>query len=195
MRDKRITVLKNPTNSGAAVSRNLSIANASGVFVAFIDSDDIWMPDKLERQIDFMGAEIDFSFTAYEIIDNVGGSIGKIVDKQRVRFFTYEDMLCKAATLGCSTVMLRRSQFANLKMPLVRTGQDYALWLKILKSGKNAYLLPEALTHYRITPNSISRNKLKKAKRQWEIYRKLEGLSFVKSFRCFLFYAVRAVIR
>ncbi|EOK5629794.1 glycosyltransferase family 2 protein, partial [Escherichia coli] len=78
-------------------------------------------------------------------------------------------MLRKKATLGCSTVILRVSAFPDVRMPDLRTGQDYATWLKILKRGTRAYLLPEVLTSYRIVNGSISRNKFKKALRQWEI--------------------------
>lgn len=80
-------------------------------------------------------------------------------------------------------------------MPNIRTGQDYAFWLKLLKQGSNARLFNSVLTEYRIMPNSISRNKLKKAKRQWEIYRSIEGLNLMKSLNCFVNYSVRAVFR
>ena len=104
-------------------------------------------------------------------------------------------MLKKKATLGCSTVMLRRNAFDDITMPLLRTGQDYATWLKLLKTGQNAYPLIDVLTQYRILPNSISRNKVKKAKRQWQIYREVEKLSLYKSAVSFCFYAWRAVFR
>ncbi|WP_305838815.1 hypothetical protein [Photobacterium leiognathi] len=80
-------------------------------------------------------------------------------------------------------------------MPLIRTGQDYGLWLKLLKTGKNAYKFNQVLTQYRILPNSISRNKIKKAKRQWQIYREIEKLPLLTSIECFCFYAYRAVFR
>ncbi len=193
--DIRVKIFKNNENSGAAVSRNNSIGNANGDFIAFIDSDDLWEPDKLEKQLAFMGGDIDFSFTAYDLIDEQGEPLSQTVDANQKGSFSYEDMLRKRATLGCSTVMLRRSAFADISMPLLRTGQDYATWLKLLKTGKKAHLLNEVLAHYRIMPNSISRNKFKKAKRQWQIYRKVENLPFVKSAICFSFYAWRAVFR
>lgn len=194
-KDSRVKSFRNIENSGAAITRNNSILHAAGDFIAFIDSDDYWEPEKLERQLQFMGEKIDFSFTAYAIMDERGNLTGKLVDANRSGSFGYDDMLCKAATLGCSTVMLRRSAFADLSMPLIRTGQDYALWLKLLKTGKRAHLIGEPLTRYRITPNSISRNKVKKAKRQWQIYREIEGLALPKAAYCFAFYAWRAVFR
>lgn len=193
--DERVKVFSNKVNSGAAVSRNNSLNHAEGDFIAFIDSDDLWKPDKLEKQLAFMSDGIDFSFTAYDLIDEQGKVLNQNVDVNQSGKFSYEDMLRKKATLGCSTVMLRPNAFDDISMPLLRTGQDYATWLKLLKTGKNAHLLNEVLSHYRIMPNSISRNKFKKAKRQWQIYRKVENLPLFKSATCFSFYAWRAVFR
>jgi len=194
--DRRVRVFQNSSNSGAAVSRNNSISQAKGEFIAFIDSDDLWMTDKLEKQIRFMDStKIDFSFTAYELINGNGAPLGKQVDTHLNSSISYEDMLRKKATLGCSTVMLRTRAFDDISMPLIRTGQDYGLWLKLLKTGSLAYPISEVLTQYRILPNSISRNKFKKSKRQWQIYRDIEGLSFFKSIQCFFYYAWRAVFR
>ncbi|MGF1701387.1 glycosyltransferase [Photobacterium makurazakiensis] len=194
--DERIILKRNTVNSGAAVTRNNSISYASGEFIAFIDSDDLWLPNKLAKQVSFMtNNSIDFSFTSYELIDETGVRIGASVDTHLTEPVSYKDMLRKKATLGCSTVMLRRSKFDDLSMPLIRTGQDYALWLKLLKTGTRAHAYSDVLTQYRIVPNSISRNKFKKAKRQWEIYRKIERLSLLESVECFVFYAYRAVFR
>ena len=194
--DNKVTVLKNTENSGAAVSRNLSISLARGDFIAFIDSDDLWLPSKLEKQIKFMEEnDINFSFTAYELIDEKGEKLGQQVDTHLKSFVTYDDMLKKKATLGCSTVMLKRSAFEDISMPLLRTGQDYATWLKLLKVGHNAHPITEILTQYRILPNSISRNKVKKARRQWQIYREIEKLPLLKAVECFFLYAWRAVFR
>ncbi|MDS1909561.1 glycosyltransferase [Vibrio parahaemolyticus] len=194
--DERVKVFRNNKNSGAAISRNNSIENAKGEYLAFIDSDDLWIDNKLELQLKFMiDKRINFSFTAYEIIDHNDNSTGKFVDTHHKKSLSYSDMLRKKATLGCSTVMLRKNAFSDLKMPLIRTGQDYALWLKLLKDGNRAYPLTTVLTKYRILPNSISRNKFKKAKRQWQIYRQLEDLSFFSSLECFCFYGWRAVFR
>lgn len=193
--DSRIHVFFSEVNGGAAVARNHSLSQASGEFIAFLDSDDLWHPTKLESQIEFMNDSIDFSFTAYEIIDEIGKVTGQLVDVNQDGEFTYQQMLKKQATLGCSTVMLRRGAFQEILMPVLRTGQDYALWLKLLKTGATASVLAKPLTQYRIMPNSISRNKVKKARRQWQIYRKVEKLPLIKSVECFCYYAVRAVFR
>ncbi|WP_449557210.1 glycosyltransferase family 2 protein [Huaxiibacter chinensis] len=197
-RDSRIRVFSNTVNSGAAVSRNNSIAESKGRYLAFLDSDDIWLPEKLSKQYTFMtlNNDVDFTFTAYEFIDVTGIRFGRPVDLQGHELsFSYYDMLRKKATLGCSTVMLRKAAFKDCKMPLIRTGQDYALWLKLLKEGKKAYLINEVLTQYRILPNSISRNKFKKCKRQWQIYRDLEKLNIYQSYISFAHYAWRAIFR
>jgi len=194
-KDERIKIFYNNMNSGAAVSRNNSLKESSGKYIAFIDSDDTWMPDKLEKQIEFMDEGIDFSFTAFQIVKEDSTLTDKIIDLKKQAPLGYKDMLKKKATLGCSTVMLRAERFPNLQMPLLRTGQDYATWLMILKSGTKAYLLPDALTRYRIVSNSISRNKYKKAKRQWQIYRSVERLSLTYSIFCFVNYAIKAIVR
>lgn len=195
-KDSRVKLYQNIKNSGAAVSRNNAISQAIGDYLAFIDSDDIWKVNKLKSQIEFMQSKsVSFCFTAYELIDIEGKSLNKTVDTHISMPLSYSDMLKKKATLGCSTVMLRVAEFTDISMPLIRTGQDYGLWLKLLRTGINATPLPIILTEYRIMPNSISRNKVKKASRQWEIYRKIEGLSLFYSMWCFAFYAWRAVFR
>ncbi|WP_318406934.1 glycosyltransferase family 2 protein [Photobacterium leiognathi] len=194
--DNRVRFFVNDVNSGAAVARNNSLNNVNGEYIAFIDSDDLWSSDKLEKQIEFMVSnDIGFSFTGYGLIDISGADLKKSVDIKPIGKVSYFDMLKKKATLGCSTVVLKKDKFDSISMPLIRTGQDYALWLNLLKDNKYAYHLNENLMQYRIMPNSISRNKFKKALRQWEIYRDLENLPFLFSFKCFVFYAVRAILR
>lgn len=193
--DGRVKVFRLPVNSGAAVARNMSLSHASGDFIAFIDSDDVWDCDKLERQIEFMGNGIDFSFTAYRLISEDGEPLGKTVDEQSLESVDYEGLLRKKVTLGCSTVMLRRAWCGVVQMPLLRTGQDYATWLELLKDGREAFLLGTALSSYRIVAGSISRNKIKKVARQWQIYRRYQNLSLRVSIICTSFYVWRAVFR
>lgn len=196
-KDQRIKLFKNTINSGAAVSRNKALTHAKGEYIAFIDSDDLWKEIKLEKQLEFMlQNKCGFSFTAYAVVKESGEITSKTIDFNKPkRNFTYNDMLYKKATLGCSTVMIKRDIIADLSMPLLRTGQDYAFWLKILKNNNQAFLFNEILTYYRIVPGSISRNKFKKAKRQWQIYREVEGLNLLKSTTCFIAYAYRALTR
>ena len=196
--DDRIQLIQNPSNRGAAFSRNVGLSESKSDYIAFLDSDDLWEKDKLKKQLFFMkDNNFSFSFTGYSIVNDLGEFKGETVDTKQKGSFSYKDMLAKKATLGCSTVMLSKKSFEGLlSMPLLRTGQDYAFWLKLLKNTtQKAHILPIALTQYRINPDSISRNKLKKAKRQWTIYRNNENLSFVKSLYYFCFYAFRAIFR
>ncbi|WNN42968.1 glycosyltransferase family 2 protein [Winslowiella toletana] len=195
--DARVCIKKNIINQGAAVSRNESLSRATGEYLAFVDSDDLWHPEKLSKQISFMlENQYNFTFTAYRLINEQGIVLNKEIDLRNKRTsFSYSDMLCKRATLGCSTVVVQKDIISDMTMPLLRTGQDYAFWLKILKQQKTAHLLQECLTDYRIVQNSISRNKFKKAARQWQIYRDVEKLNFVETVYSFINYAYRAVFR
>jgi teichuronic acid biosynthesis glycosyltransferase TuaG len=195
LEDSRITIFQNKINSGAAVSRNNSLRYSKGDFIAFIDSDDMWYPDKLKKQLKFMNEGIDFSFTSFEMVDENGKSLNRIIDNVPLEPLDYHCMLKKQATLGCSTVMLRKKAFDKIQMPLIRTGQDYATWLSLLKKNTKAHLYTEVLTKYRIVKGSISRNKFKKALRQWEIYRKVEGINIPKSCYYFIHYAFKATFR
>lgn len=194
--DERIKVAVNSENSGAAVTRNHSIDRSTGDYIAFLDADDLWKSDKLSLQLKFMqDNDYSFTYTAYELIDKEGEKLNCVVDFNNAESVDYKDMLKKKSTLGCSTVIVKRDVFNDLRMPDIRTGQDYATWLLILKKIGYAFCFNKVLTQYRIVPGSISRNKIKKAKRQWEIYRKFEHLSIIYSCYCFLFYAYRAVFR
>lgn len=194
-KDKRVKVFKNSTNQGAGYSRNRSISESQGKFIAFIDSDDLWDREKLCRQIDFMETnDILISFTPYRVISEDGVFLGKVVDRNSPKKITYQDLLKKKATIGCSTVIINHSKI-SISMPLLRTGQDYATWLSILKKGNVAMKYDKTLASYRIVSNSISRNKFKKALRQWQIYRSIEKLNFFSSAYCFIHYAFRAVFR
>ena len=171
---------------------------SSGEYLAFCDSDDIWKSNKLGTQLKFMMQKnISFCFFVYEIINDKGVPMDITVDSSQSGSFTYVDMLKKKATLGCCTVMLKKKSFEGLlEMPNIRTGQDYAFWLKLLKNSiHNAHILPKTLSEYRISIDSISRNKFKKAMRQFYIYGSIEKISLVKSLYYFSFYAFRALFR
>jgi teichuronic acid biosynthesis glycosyltransferase TuaG len=194
--DKRVKLFKNSTNLGAAIARNKSIAQAKGRFIAFIDADDLWAPEKLEKQMAFMLTNnAGISFTTYKIISEYGDDQHKEVDLNAPSIIDYHGLLSKRATFGCSTVMIDKNIVGSINMPNMRTGQDYATWLSILKIGFVAHLLREPLSSYRIVSGSISRNKFKKALRQWTIYRSHEKLSLFLSTYYFLWYAFRAVFR
>jgi len=195
--DERVHFYQLERNCGAAYARNNSISKASNRFLAFVDSDDVWEVSKLDTQLAYMNNhKLAFCFTGYQLINENGDALEKKIDCGVDRVFSYDDMLKKKATLGCSTVMIDKELLGiEISMPDIRTGQDYATWLKILKVGGTASLLAVPLTKYRLVKGSISSNKFKKAKRQWQIYRELEGLNILYSSYCFFHYAIRAVTR
>lgn len=196
LKDKRIKPVKNSENSGAAVSRNNSIVRAKGDFIAFLDSDDIWLPEKLSLHIDFMETQqANISFTPYSLIDESSTCLNQLIDLNKEGGFSYQDMLTKKATMGCCTVIVRVDAFSDLSMPLIRAGQDYALWLKLLKTDQQAIIFPKVLSQYRIVSNSLSRNKLKKAYKIWQVYRNIEKLNIFKTLYVFSHYALRAFFK
>jgi len=191
-KDRRAKVLRNKENSGAAVSRNKAIELAKGRFIAFLDSDDVWLPAKLEKQIEFMlQNDIAFSYSAYKKIDEAGKVIGEVNVPKKVK---YSDLL-KVSTIGCLTAIYDTHIIGKISMPLIRKRQDLGLWLKILKKIPYAYATPGVLAQYRIRADSISANKLIAAQYTWRLYREIEGLNLVKATYYFIHYAINGVIR
>ncbi|MEC4620509.1 glycosyltransferase family 2 protein [Bacillus paranthracis] len=191
--DKRIRVKVLEENSGAAIARNTGINMARGRYIAFLDSDDLWLPQKLEKQLNFMKKNnIAFSFTGYEIITEAGESTGKIVHvPQKINYHG----LLKNTIIGCLTVMVDTQQIGKFQMPNLRTRQDTATWLSILKRGFEAYGIDEVLSKYRKVENSISSKKVKMAKMNWKLYREVEGLGIFKSAWCFVNYAYNGFVK
>ncbi len=151
--DARIRYLKNEVNSGAAVSRNYALREAKGRWIAFLDSDDLWHPEKLERQILFMEKEnCHFSYTYYQEIDEASQPLGVTV--QGPRHITKAGML-RFCWPGCLTVMYDAQEIGLLQIPDIRKNNDYAMWLQVI-SKADCYLLPEILASYRRRRGSIS---------------------------------------
>ncbi len=191
--DERVRLLRMAENGGAAIARNAAIGAARGRYIAFLDSDDLWLPTKLEEQLAFMRErDAAFSFTSYRRVDASGRVLGEPVPvPERMN---YRDLL-KNTAIGCLTVVLDRSKTGPLDMGSMRTRQDYVLWFKLLKSGMVAYGLQEDLARYRIVEGSISRNKTKAARTMWYLYRRVEGLNLPYAAWCFLNYASRAYLK
>ena len=189
--DSRINYYKNKTNSGAAVSRNLGLEKSLGRFVSFIDSDDIWFPEKLDLQINFMlDNDYIISFTSYGLIDNQGNFLNKII--RSVKEIDYKGYM-KNTVIGMSTSMIDTSKTDSFKFINIRTRQDTYLWITLLKRGLKAHGINSVLANYRVRNESISSNKLQAAKRVWFLYYSLENLGYFRSLYFFSFYLFNAV--
>ncbi|AXF56522.1 glycosyltransferase family 2 protein [Salicibibacter kimchii] len=190
LEDDRITLIRLSENSGPGVARNTSIEAANGRFLAFLDADDQWLPEKLDKQLRFMQeGQIAFSFTPYRKVKKDGTDTGTIVSiPERIEY----KKLLKQNVIGCLTVMLDRQMIGEVKMNPMRTRQDFALWLHLCRSGWTAYGLQEVLAKYRVVEHSISSNKLTMAKNNWRMYRDIEQLSLSRSLWYFLHYVYRS---
>jgi glycosyltransferase involved in cell wall biosynthesis len=146
--ESRIRLITNGGNRGAALARNAAIEAAQGRYIAFLDSDDLWKPEKLERQIAFMREhDLAFTFSSYDRIDEVGNYINlHHVDKA----VSYHDLL-KTCVIGCLTAVYDAGKLGKVYMPDIRKRQDFGLWLRLLKKVDRAVPLSESLAQYRVT--------------------------------------------
>lgn len=191
--DSRIRLFVLDENSGAAVARNNSIKNAKGNCLAFLDSDDTWEPEKLEKQVEFLGRnpQCPLVYSAYNLID----STSSFKKRQNVPLkLTYEDLL-KSCSIGCLTVMVNIKITGRIAMPLLKKRQDFALWLKILRKHKYALGITESLANYRVGKHSISSNKFKVVKYQWQTYYNVEKLGILKSSYYMIHWALRGFFK
>ena len=191
--DERIHYERNRSNMGVVHSRNRALDLARGKYVAFLDADDMWAPEKLARQVSFMeqtGASI--SYGDYFRIDGDRRIVGKVQAPTSLR---YEDML-KSNFIGNLTGIFRRSDLADLRFEDIKH-EDYVFWLRALDRVGQARATPssEPLASYRISADSLSANKFKAVRWQWTIYRSVLGLSVLRSVSCFCWYAWFAVMK
>lgn len=191
--DHRIRVIQLSENSGPAKARNKAIEMAKGNYIAFLDSDDLWQPEKLEAQLRFMKkSSIAFSYTAYEKIDEHGKRIGRVGVRDRL---SYSDLL-KTCEIGCLTAMYNTQMIGKVYMPMGTKREDYATWLSILRNKIDyAYGTNSVLAQYRVYTEQSSAKKIQMAKENWRLYRDIEKLSLLKATYCFGNYAIRGVFR
>ena len=181
LQDSRIKLIQLDLNQGPSKARNVGIEAAKGRYIAFLDSDDLWMPTKLEKQVNFlMTNDLAFTYSSYFLIDERNRILGKFVTKSQV---TYFDLL-KTNCIGCSTVIYDTAKIGKIFMPNI-FHEDYATWLLILRKIGYSKGILEPLSAYRLRRTSLSSSKLKALKAQWRIYRDVEKIDLICS--CYFF--------
>ena len=192
--DSRIKYLKTETRSGSPTQpRNIGIANAKGRYIAFLDSDDLWLPNKLKEQMKvFMSCnDASIVFSYYEKISEDGNRSNRIVKSPPS--VTYSDLLY-GNVIGCLTGVYDTHKVGKVYMKDCGH-EDYIMWLEVLRKGGLAVNTNSVQALYRVRGNSVSSNKLKALNWQWNIYTKVEGISVLKSVWYFLNYACRAFVK
>ena len=190
--DKRIKLITLEINNGPAFARNKGIELANGKYIAFLDSDDIWHSEKLEKQTNFMANNnYFFTFTSFQRIDRNNNILSnKLINLPYM--LTYNDLL-KTNCIGCLTVMYDASVLDKIYMPNILKRQDYLCWLNILKMDIRAYYLKKQYASYRVHRKSLSSNKLSSIFYQWYIYRSLEKFNYFKSLYYMIYYLYFAI--
>ena len=188
--DQRIRYHCLQRNCGVAQARNKGISMALGRYVAFLDSDDLWLPEKLAEQLAFMQQKrCGFSYTEYRQFVDTVSQIGHLI-----RIHDYVDYrgLLKGNEIGCLTVMIDRSIFPEIVMPSSRH-EDYITWLNLLRTGKKAYGIHKDLARYRKSSKSLTGNKWRSLKWTWDVYRKSQNLSRRESLKNMYHYIIKGL--
>ncbi|MDI1304079.1 MAG: glycosyltransferase family 2 protein [bacterium] len=180
--DNRIQLFQSEKNSGTGIARNTALTKCKGRYISFLDADDLWKPQKLEKQIDFLKTNnLPFTFSFYDCIDEEGKSLNKTVEAPRN--LSYRQLFfCNY--VGNLTGIYDVNYFGKIAISSIRKRQDWMLWLTILKKIKTAQPIPESLAFYRIRENSISASKLDLLKHNFAVYRTFHGFNVVVSLLC-----------
>jgi teichuronic acid biosynthesis glycosyltransferase TuaG len=190
--DERVKLVAQAVNRGPATARNASLERARGRYIAFLDSDDWWLPRKLERQLDFMSnSGSALTYTQFRRVDQNGNNEGRLVSMPDS--LTYRKLLGNTA-IATSTAIVDRVRTGEFRMAMTYY-DDFALWLKLLRAGHVARALHEDLMRYRVVEGSVSRGKLNSAKKVWVTYRDIEGMGLASSTMHFSFYAYNALLK
>lgn len=192
--DSRIKIHTNTEQKGAAGARNSGLQRAQGRFIAFLDSDDLWASEKLEKQLKFMQTnDAAFSYGDYYSFKSQNDDDNPIISGH---FYAPDEVgfneLCRTCSIGCLTVMLDKSQLPDFKMPLTPK-EDYSLWLTLTKEGVIAKHYGGMHAYYRVGQKSLSGNKWRELKRQFIVLRTVAGLPFFKSLWCLSQYIVNGL--
>lgn len=177
--DNRIKLFRLEKNSGNGFARNIALEKASGKYIAYLDADDLWFPEKLEKQIRFLKTKnLPFTFSFYDCIDDDGNDLKRRVETPVP--LTYNQLFfCNY--VGNLTAIYDAEFFGKIKLESSQKRQDWRLWLTILKQIKTAEAIPESLAFYRIRKDSISSSKFKLIKHNFGVYREFHGYNLVFS--------------
>lgn len=190
--DARIKPIFLSTNGGPAAARQAALEQAQGRFIAFLDADDLWLPEKLERQLAFMVQKnAAISYTAYRRMNENGEKIGNVITIPHS--LTYRQLLANTA-MACSTVVIDRERAGDFHIKN-EDYDDFITWLDITRRGFTAYGLADDLMRYRVRKASDSSDKIKAIRRVWHIYRAVEKLSLASAMQAMVGYAVNAMIK
>lgn len=188
--DPRVIYLCNPKNLGAAETRNRGIRMAKAPFVAFLDADDIWRPEKLKKQLEALERTgYVLCCTARELMTVQGVFTGKVIPVKET--ISYKDLL-KHNSINCSSVLIRTEVIREFPMSNAESHEDYITWLRVLRAHGNACGINEPLLQYRLSNTGKSGSKLKSAKMTFMVYRRM-GFGIGKSILCFCSYAFHGV--
>lgn len=190
--NSKIKLIKLNENLGVAQARNSALNVANGRFIAFLDSDDIWHPEKLDRQVSFMLKQnIPISFTSYRLIDENENYKNHIIHSiEEVDYTGY----LKNTIIGFSTSMIDTKHTGNeFRFSNMRSREDTDLWIRLLKNGHTAHGISNALVDYRIHSSSITANKFHSAIQVWDLYFNKHALGLFKATYYFLFYIFNTI--
>lgn len=185
--DSRIRVVTNEKNLGVEETRNRGFAHAKGKYIALLDADDLWLPEKLALQVALMEEKgCDFSYTGYTFMDEGGTPLEKVYTVPES--ISFKGML-RENVVGNSTVMLTAEIAGNYKQRAGWGHEDYVFWMELLRDGKTACGIPQPLMRYRLSAESRSGDKKKAAKNRWRIYRQFLEMGRFSSLWAFVGYA------
>ena len=184
--DSRIHFLQLSKNSGAGIARQTALNHANGKYIAFLDADDIWKPEKLEKQVGFLKREnLVFTFSFYECIDEDSNALHRLVKAPNP--LSYRQLFfCNY--VGNLTGIYDSDFFGKIPISSIRKRQDWMVWLTILKKIKVAKPVPESLAYYRIRKDSLSTSKIKLLKHNYTVYRKFHRFNILTSLICMIFF-------
>ncbi len=192
--DSRILVVKGIFNSGVSSARNKALEMARGRYISFLDSDDRWKAEKLEKQLNFMRRnDCAMVYSSYELMDSRGMATGKLISSFN-KTADYDSLL-RNNYIGTLTVLIDRQYIQNDIYFSDSRHEDYLLWLYFVKKGYKLMGMEESLAFYRVSANSLSGNKLKAALWRWRAYRRIEKLAFMRSIFYMVIYTMNSIAK